>query len=99
MKKGKVPEAIVQEIPEELRAPVKQYKEKIEKQFVQVETEIRGKLEPILRKLKGNRREFALSISRENDFIKKCAFLMYDGKSIEKIIMKKIYPKNNVFIS
>lgn len=100
MSGGRIPDERMREIPEELRPLADQYKQRIEEQFRYVSSMVRDKLKPLLHKHRdsGDRKSFALAVKDEPRLVKRCAFLLLDGKEIDSVVMDEIYPKANNWV-
>jgi len=97
MKDGRIPEERMREIPEELRPLAETYKAKIEGQFSELKILVMNNLKSLLEKYKdsGDRKAFAMEVATMPNLTRRCAFLLYDKKTIDHVIMDEIYPKGN----
>jgi RNA ligase len=100
MKNGKVPGERIREIPEELRALSEQYRDKLEQQYSKLTDAVMEVVTPLVNKYRdrGDRKAFALEVNKLPPLVKFSAFQIADKKSIDELIMERIYPKSNNWV-
>jgi RNA ligase len=104
MHSGKVQEAYLVQVPEELRPLAEKYKAILEGQYARVLLDIEETAAPILAQYGSDRKALAMYVNdrqKELDYRKPAIFLLLDGKrdKLERIIMDRIYPRGNHFVA
>ena len=102
MVQGKVQEAYLKQVPEELRPLAEKYQAILEGQYAQVLLDIERTAGPILEKYGSDRKALALYLNQNQAELghrRPAIFLILDGKrnKLEKVIMDLIYPRGNQF--
>lgn len=101
MSMGKVPEAYMVKLPEELRPLATAYKETLEDQYLKIFEGIKARCSPVIESCKGGRKAIAENRqSLDGTVAYKAIFAVLDGnsKALDKIVMGEIYPKGNEFV-
>ncbi len=100
---GKVQDAYLVQVPEELRPLADRYRAILEGQYAQTLLDIEQTARPILQQHGADRRALALHLDAHKEelgYRRSAVFLLLDGKEskFEQFIMARIYPKGNKFM-
>jgi RNA ligase len=103
MSAGKVQEAYLAQIPEELRSLAEKYRDILEGQYARTVQDIDRRAAPLLQRFGSDRKALAQYLEEHREEvgdIRPAVFLLLDGKRdrLEKFVMSRIYPKGNQFV-